>query len=361
MSTPSHSPERRTAVVVGALGVIGRYVVERLAAEPGWEVVGLSRRRAEDRPGVRYLSVDLLDAAATDATLAGLADATHVFYAAFQAGSGPAANYASNVAANRDMLANSVTAIERVAPGLRRVVLVTGTKYYGTHLGPFRTPARESDPRHLPPNYYFDQIDWLTQFQRGKRWDWTELRPQTLCGFAPGTPMSIVPVIAVYAAICRELGLPLRFPGKPGAWRSIYQVTESAHFASAALWAATEPRCANQAYNVTNGDYFRWCNLWPRIAEVFEMPWAEPQTISLTAQMADKAPLWDAMVRRHGLRPHRFDEVVAWPFGDYVFATDWDVMSSLTKSRQHGFHEVVDSEEMFVRLLRQFREQRIVP
>ena len=361
MSAPASACAPKTAVVVGALGVIGRYVVERLASEPGWEVVGLSRRRGEDRPGVRYLSVDLLDVQATDAALAGLADATHVFYAAFQAPSGPAANYAGNVAANRDMLVNSVTAIDRVARDLRRVVLVTGTKYYGTHLGPFRTPARESDPRHLPPNYYFDQIDWLTGFQRGKSWDWTELRPQTLCGFAPGTPMSIVPVIAVYAAICKELGLPLRFPGKAGAWRSIYQVTDSAHFANAALWAATGAQCANQAYNVTNGDYFRWCNLWPRFAEVFEMPWAEPQTISLTAQMADKAPLWDEMARRHGLRPYRFDEVVAWPFGDYVFGTDWDVMSNLTKSRQHGFHDVVDSEEMFVRLLTQFRRQRIVP
>jgi len=348
-----------TAVVVGALGVIGRYIVERLAAEPGWQVVGLSRRRGEDRERVRYLPVDLLDADATRAALAGLSGTTHVFYAAFQASSGAAASYASNIEANRDMLVNAVSAIDRVAPGLRRVVLVTGTKYYGTHLGPFRTPARESDPRHLPPNYYFDQVDWLTAFQRGKAWDWVELRPQTLCGFAPGTPMSIVPVIAVYAAICKELGLPLRFPGK--AWRSIYQVTGSAHFASAALWAATEPRCANEAYNITNGDYFRWCNLWPRFAEVFEMPWAEPQAISLTAQMADKAPLWDAMVRRHGLQPYRFDEVVAWPFGDYVFGSDWDVMSNVTKSRQHGFHDVLDSEEMFVRLLRQFREQRIVP
>ena len=361
MSAAAASPDRKVAVVIGALGVIGRYIVERLAAESGWEVVGLSRRRGEDRPGVRYLSVDLLDAQATDAALAGLGDATHVFYAAFQAASGPAAGYAVNVAANRDMLVNSVSAIDRVAPGLRRVVLVTGTKYYGTHLGPFRTPARERDPRHLPPNYYFDQIDWLTAFQRGRAWDWTELRPQTLCGFAPGTPMSIVPVIAVYAAISKELGLPLRFPGKPGAWRSIYQVTESAHFAGAALWAATEPRCANEAYNITNGDYFRWCNLWPGIAEVFGMPWAEPQTISLTAQMADKAALWDVMVRKYGLHPYRFDQVVAWPFGDYVFATDWDVMSDLTKSRQHGFHDVVDSEEMFVRLLNQFRQQRIVP
>jgi nucleoside-diphosphate-sugar epimerase len=240
-------------------------------------------------------------------------------------------------------------------------VLVTGTKYYGTHLGPFRTPAKEDDPRHMPPNYYFDQIDWLTAQQSGKPWYWTELRPQTLCGFAPGTPMSIVPVIAVYAAMSKELGLPLRFPGKPGAYRTIYQVTDSAHFANAALWAAMETRCANQAYNITNGDYFRWMNLWPRIAEVFEMPLAEPQTISLSAQMADKAPLWNAMVAKHGLKPHRFDEVATWPFGDYVFGSDWDVMTSTTKARQHGFHDVVDSEEMFVRLLTQFRNERVVP
>ena len=155
--------------------------------------------------------------------------------------------------------------------------------------------------------------------------------------------------------------MPLRFPGKPGAYRAIYQVTESAHMANAALWAATEPRCANQAYNITNGDYFRWVNLWPRIAQVFEMPCAEPQTISLVAHMADKGALWNAMVEKHSLKPHRFEDIVAWPFGDYVFGCDWDVMTSTTKARQHGFYDVVDSEDMFVRLLLQFRNQRIVP
>ena len=89
------------------------------------------------------------------------------------------------------MLVNAVTAIDAASPTLHRVVLVTGTKDYGAHLGPLKTPARETDPRHMPPDFYFDQIDWLTGYQRGKRWNWMELRPQTLCGFAPGTPMSI--------------------------------------------------------------------------------------------------------------------------------------------------------------------------
>ena len=150
---------------------------------------------------------------------------------AFQPTSGAASGYAANIAPNRDMLVNSVTAIDRVAKSLQRVVLVTGTKYYGVHLGPLKTPMRETDPRHMPPDFYFDQIDWLTayqrgQYQRGRRWSWTELRPQTLCGFAPGTAMSIMPAIAAYAAISKG-SAPLRFPGKPGAYNSIYQVTKS--------------------------------------------------------------------------------------------------------------------------------------
>jgi nucleoside-diphosphate-sugar epimerase len=352
---------RNVAVVVGALGIIGRYIVERLLAEADWHVVGLSRRAAPEGPRYRHLQVDLLDAAACNDRLAQLTDATHVFYAAFQPAQGAAAGYAANIGSNRDMLVNAVTAIAGASSTLRRVVLVTGTKYYGSHLGPFKTPARESDPRHLPPDYYFDQVDWLTAFQCGKPWDWVELRPQTLCGFAPGTPMSILPAIAVYAAISRELGLPLRFPGKPGAYAAIYQVTESSHFANAALWAATEPRCALEAFNITNGDYFRWRNLWPSIAGVFDMPPGEPQTISLTQHMGTMEGLWRSMTEKHGLKPYDFRELVAWPFADYVFGCDWDVMSDVTKSRRFGFHDVVDTEEMFCRLLRRFRQERIVP
>ena len=349
------------AVVVGSLGVIGRYIVERLVEERDWQVIGLSRRKEPDRPRYQHVAVDLLDAEGTKTKLAELTDVTHLFYAAFQATVGSAYNFASNTGPNREMLANSVTAIDRASAHLKRVVLVTGTKYYGVHLGPLKTPMRETDPRHIPPNYYFDQIDWLTSYQREKTWDWVELRPQTLCGFSPGKPMSILPAIAVYAAISKELGLPLRFPGKPGAYDTIYQVTESAHFANAALWAATDQRCGNQTFNITNGDYFRWRNIWPKIADVFEMPIADPQTVRLTQQMADKEALWEEMTAKYGLKRIRYTDFVAWPFADYVFGANWDIMSDVTKSRLYGFHKVVDSEAMFVRLLARFREDPIVP
>ena len=143
--------EHKQAVVVGALGVIGRYIVAQLLAQGDWSVVGLSRRTADAAPRYRHIAVDLLDGQCVAEKLAGLKDVTHVFYAAFQPAAGAAADYASNIAPNRDMLVNAVTAIDEASRALHRVVLVTGTKYYGSHLGPFRTPARESDPRHRVP------------------------------------------------------------------------------------------------------------------------------------------------------------------------------------------------------------------
>jgi len=361
---PDSSPAK--ALVVGATGVIGRYIVERLLQEPTWEAVGLSRRALPARAGYTHLAVDLLDDTATAQALAQVSGITHVFFAGFAPAGGVAADYARNIEVNLKLLQSAVRHAQQTQRGLRRVVLVTGTKYYGVHLGPYKTPAKEDDPRHMPPNYYYDQIDWLLDFHQtcqgqGSTWDWVELRPQTLCGFAPGTAMSIIPVLAVYAALSKAQGLPLRFPGKAEAWRSIYQVTSSAHFAQAAWWAATTPSCANQAFNITNGDYFRWCNVWPRLAEVFDMPWAEPQTIALTQHMPTLRPLWERLVQTHRLTPVAWDDLVAWPFGDYVFGATWDVMSSTVKARQYGFDAVVDSEDMLVELLQQYRQNKIVP
>ena len=218
---------QKKAVVVGALGVIGRYIVDKLLAEGDWQVVGLSRRPARNEP--RY-SAHLRRPARPqgrrpqagrpvghDAHLLCRRAARHRQGGGLRHGGRAQSRHAGEFGQRHRQ--------GRTAP-CRRVVLVTGTKYYGVHLGPLKTPMRETDPRHMPPDFYFDQIDWLTDFQRGKKWSFAELRPQTLCGFAPGAAMSIMPAIAVYAAISKELGQPLRFPGKPGAYDTIYQVTE---------------------------------------------------------------------------------------------------------------------------------------
>ncbi len=347
----------RHAVVVGAQGVIGRYIVDHLVGEGGWKVTGLSRRRPNHEGAAHHISVDLLDRADAGKKLAQLTDVTHIFYCAFQ----PRPTWAEHNAPNLAMLVNAVEPVASASSALEHVHLVEGSKIYGSHLGPYRTPARETDPPHMLPNFYWDQERWLENFQDGQPWTWSASRPHTVCGFALANPMNIMMVIAVYAAVSKELGLPLRFPGTPGAFSAIYQATDSSLLAKAMTFCATSPAAANRAFNVTNGDFFRWVNVWPRIAAAFDMDWAPPQTISLSEFMADKAPLWNEMRARHGLQPHAYEDLAAWPFGDYVFRTDWDVMSDTTRIRRAGFHEVVDTEEMMVSMLSDFRARRLVP
>jgi nucleoside-diphosphate-sugar epimerase len=209
--------------------------------------------------------------------------------------------------------------------------------------------------------FYFDQEDHLVARQQGRPWQWVALRPHTICGFSLFSAMNIMTAIGVYATLSKTLGLPLRFPGKPGAYNAVYQACEARHLAKGILWAMTADAAANQAFNITNGDFFRWENLWPVFADFFGMPAGPVHTLGLTDYMADKAPLWQEIVDRHGLQPYPYADLVAWPFADYVFGCDWDVMSSTTKIRQAGFQDVVDSESMFLRLFQEFRDARIIP
>lgn len=347
------------ALVVGALGVIGRALVERFVADPAWRVTGISRRRpaAGDQEGAAHVSVDLRDRAAVGTAFAELDDVTHLFYAAYQA----MPTRAEEVAPNVELLRNAVDGAAGASPALRHVSLMEGGKWYGCHLGPFPTPAREDDPRHLPPNFYYDQQDWLAGASRDASWTWSALRPEAVCGFAVGNPMNLVMVIAVYAAICRELGVPFSFPGKRGAYEAIYEVTDARLLAAAAEWSATTPACAGEAFNITNGDCFRWSRLWPRFAEAFGLPFAEPRTISLREFMADKEPVWEAIVARHGLVPHTWGEIASWGFGDAIFGSDWDIVRSTLKAREYGFHDFVDSERMFLSLFDELARRRVIP
>lgn len=349
--------EPKTALIAGGQGLIGRNLVEHLSALEDWNVIALSRRRPDFEARAKFISIDLLNRQECEEKLGHLAEVTHIFYAALQ----DRPTLAEQVPPNKAMLVNVVEAVELATTELRHVTLMQGGKAYGCHLGPFKTPAKESDPRHMPPNFYYDQEDFLREHQHGKRWTWTALRPEAVCGFAVGNPMNLTMVIAVYAAISRELGLPFRFPGKPGAYSALYQVTDAGLLAKAAVWAATGPQCANEVFNITNGDYFRWQNLWPKFAKCFGMECAPPQTISLTQFMSDKQRVWERIVQRHGLRPYGYGDIAAWPFGDFIFGCEYDNITSTIKARRYGFQECVDTEEMFLELFSRLRQDRVIP
>lgn len=83
-----------------------------------------------------------------------------------------------------------------------------------SQLLPVKIPMKESDPRQMGPNFYYNQEDYLRErVAHGAKWTWTANRPNPVCGFATGNPMNLVLSIGVYAAMCKEMNLPFRFPG----------------------------------------------------------------------------------------------------------------------------------------------------
>ncbi|WP_344219261.1 SDR family oxidoreductase [Kribbella sancticallisti] len=349
--------EKKVALVVGARGVIGTNLVEYLETLPDWRVIGLSRRGGTDSERVRHVPVDLLDPDDTRAKLSGLAEVTHVFYVAYQ----DRPTWAELVAPNLAMLVNVVDAIEPVAAGLQHVSLMQGYKVYGAHLGPFKTPAREDDPPHLPPEFNVDQQRFLEERAAAGKWNWSALRPSVVGGVALGNPMNLAVAIAVYASISKELGVPLRFPGKPGAYDSLLEMTDAGLLAKATVWAATSPAAANQAFNITNGDLFRWNELWPKLARWFDLEAAPPLQMPLQDVMADKEPLWKQLQATHGLAATSYGEVSSWGFADFVFGWDYDFFADGSKARRAGFHEYVDTEAMFLGIFADLRRRRIIP
>ena len=68
---------------------------------------------------------------------------------------------------------------------------------------------------------------------------------------------------------CREAGRPFRFPGSAVQWNGLTDMTDSRLLARHLEWAATTEAARDNAFNVVNGDVFRWSWMWGRIAGWF--------------------------------------------------------------------------------------------
>ena len=349
----------RTALIAGATGAVALRLIECLI-EDDWNVVGLCRNPPARSlfPRLRYVRANLLDVDDCRRALEGARDVTHVFYASrAKHGETGAESLEENVA----MLATTLDAVVPIAQSLRHVHLVEGGKWYGMHLGPYPTPAREDDPRPATVNFYHQQEDLLRERQRGQSWRWSASRPNILCDFAPGRARNLTSVLGAYAAVLRELGMPLHFPGNVTRWQALMEAVDAGLLARAMRFMVTDARAENQAFNVTNGDVFRWSRFWPRLARHFDMRVGDVQPVSLVELMRDKAPVWQAIVRRQGLVPSRLEDVAAWSYGDFVFGLDHDIASSVTRLRQAGFCEALDTEDTLLRQLAQYREAKLLP
>ena len=359
----AESKPTKKMLVVGGLGACGRALVHHLEGRDDWEVYGLSRRKPDFSTTAKWINCDLLDPDGCRRALEG-SNFTHVAYCAVLDKPSMVSGWSENDHAemNTAMLRNILFAAEAVSTDLRHVTLMQGTKAYGKHLGPHRNPARETDARYMPPNFYYDQEDFLRERSKTAGWSWSGFRPQSVWTPFPGGNANFIIAAGVYAAISRELGLPLRYPG---TLSRIYEATDARLIAKAIEWAGTDERCSGEIYNITNGDVLVWDNLWPGLAKAFDMELGHPQKVQLHKVMPAHGAVWDKVVRDHRLVPFKYDAMVpSWEYIDFALGTlvnNETSHVSTIKIRQHGFGECVDSEDLFSELIAQAQEQRYLP
>lgn len=355
---------RKTVLVAGATGLVGYAALKAFAGTPDTAVIALSRRPP---PGidVRHIALDLTDAAACRLAAEQLRDVTHLVYAALFELPGLVEGWRNErqITTNDRMLRNLLDPLLQAAPGLRHVTLLQGTKAYGVHVRPLAVPAREgrSEMREQP-NFYWAQEDYLRAAQAGRSWHFTILRPVLIVGEAIGGAMNLIPALGVYAAVMRDRGPILPYPG--GAER-VSQAVDADLLARAIAWSGEAPAARNETFNVTNGDVFTWPNIWPAIADAVGMrPGPDEPFLLQSVGRAD----WDQVRQRYGLVSPALAEFVglSLEYADYQMRYGHTepgspALVSTIKITQAGFHEVMDTEIMFRKWFKLFQKKRLLP
>ena len=355
---------RKTVLVAGATGLVGYAALKHFVCLPDVDVIAVSRRVPPSFDG-RHLALDLTDAAACSAAGESLRDVTHLVYAALFELPGLIEGWRNDqqIATNARMLRNLLGLLIQAAPGLRHVTLLQGTKAYGVHVRPIAVPAREgrSDMREQP-NFYWAQEDYLRTAQAGRDWSFTILRPVLIVGEAIGGAMNLIPALGAHAAVMRERGPILPYPG--GAER-VSQAVDADLLARAIAWAGETPAARNETFNVTNGDVFTWPNVWPAIAEAVGMRAGPDEPFLL--QSLGRAD-WDRVRQRYGLVSPGLPDFVglSLEYADYQMRYGHTepgppAIVSTVKIARAGFREVLDTESMFQKWFKVFQQKRLLP
>ncbi|MCW1383179.1 NAD-dependent epimerase/dehydratase family protein [Novosphingobium sp. KCTC 2891] len=360
---------RPTVLVAGASGVIGQAAVAHFGASGEWDVLALSRRAPDVDVPCEHLAIDLTDAAACAAQAKRFSAVTHVIYAALYEKPGLYAGWLEQDQMERNllMMRNLMEPLCAAATGLAHVSAFQGTKAYGAHVHQIAVPAREDAPRDPHANFYWLQEDYLRQKRKGADWSLTIWRPQIVFGGATGAAMNLIPVLGAYAAICRELGMPLAYPGRPGG---VSEAVDADLIARALGWAATHGEAADQTLNITNGDVFAFANVWPAIARAVGLEPAFGPPFSLVDFLMEHRDTWARIAAREGLREADLEALMgeSHHYADLLMGVhappDADrapVLVSTVKLRKAGFADCEDTEEMFVRWLGRMAERGIIP
>jgi nucleoside-diphosphate-sugar epimerase len=351
------------ALVVGASGITGSNLADKLISQ-GWTTYGLARNPQKDVDNLHPVAADLLDPESLQAALEGIAP-THVFITSWMRND----TEAENIRVNSLMIRNLLNALS-AKKSVRHVALVTGLKHY---LGPFEayakegflpeTPLRETQPRLDIENFYYAQEDEVYAAAARDGFTWSIHRPHTVIGKAVGNLMNLGTTLAVYATICKETGMPFRWPGSGAQWNGLSDVTDAGILADHLIWAATTEAARNEAFNIVNGDVFRWKWLWSRLAESFGVATEgfDGTIHPLETEMAGDADTWREIAEKYNLAEPDLTRLASPWHTDLDLGRPIEVMTDMSKSRKLGFTVFKSTEDSFYGLFEKLRSERLIP
>ena len=348
------------ALIAGVTGIAGSNLAEHLLSL-GWTVYGLARNPRRDT-AVRPIAADLQSLGSLAAALTGV-NPTHVFITTWLR----QPSEAENIRVNKAMVRNLLTALDGSA-GVKHVALVTGLKHY---LGPFESygtskpasPFYEDSPRLPYPNFYYDQEDEVYAAAPRLGYTWSIHRPHTMIGYALGNAMNMGVTLAVYASLCKALGRPFIFPGSRVQWDGLTDVTDARILARHLEWASTSDAGRNRAFNIVNGDVFRWSWLWPKLAAHFGLEAAAypAEKTPLEKQMANDAPAWAKLATEQKLAQPDLTKLISAWHTDGDLGREIECVTDMTRSRLAGFCDYQPTLASFTDLFDRLKRDRIIP
>ncbi|CAJ0554475.1 Ff.00g129880.m01.CDS01 [Fusarium sp. VM40] len=277
-----------SAIICGASGISGFNTLRALLDSPErWSTIyTLSRSPLPPkqldfiepslRSRIKHVSVDLTQSAdqVKDSLVQAGVQADYVFFYAYLQPSSSESGMSTSMAQglydlNVPMFDNFITGLELANIEPKRILLQTGGKNYGMHIGRVRTPVVESDPqpRHLQTNFYYAQQDRLLKFcDNHPNTKWNMIFPCGIIGTATNAQINTFYGFGAYAAIQAHKKEPLRFGGNFDSWQ--FGACHSTAILTGFLseWAVLEETCANQAFNAQDGAGLSWDRFFSELA-----------------------------------------------------------------------------------------------
>jgi nucleoside-diphosphate-sugar epimerase len=355
--------DQKIALVVGASGITGSNLAEKLISK-GWATYGLARNPNSEIKGLLPVAADLLDTGSLQTALANISP-THVYITSWMRND----TEAENIRVNSLMVRNLLDVLSP-KHSVQHVALVTGLKHY---LGPFEayakegflpeTPLREEHPRLDIENFYYAQEDEVYAAAARDGFTWSIHRPHTVIGKAVGNMMNLGTTLAVYASICKETGRPFIWPGSVAQWNGLSDVTDARVLAEQLIWASTTEAARNEAFNIVNGDVFRWSWLWKQIAAYFgvEAVGYDGTIHPLEEEIKNDGPTWQQIAEKYNLTEPDLGRLASAWHTDLELGRPIEVMTDMSKSRKLGFTVFQKTDESFYDLFEQLRSERLIP